>query len=337
MAARINQKLKLLYIIDILRRYTDDENPMNASEICERLEAMGVSAERKAIYNDIEMLCIYGYDIVKTRTPRFGYFLGSREFELPEIYLLADAVRSADFITPKKTRELVAKLDSMLSIGQANRRERSTYIDASRKCRNEEIYYNIDKINDATIKGKKITFTYIRRRLSDNKKIVTEEKVMTVSPYATLWQNDNYYLVGNNEKYDNLIHLRLDRMKSIVVSELPARDFREVSNYKENFDTADYAAKTFNMYGGVLKRIELRCSREILEQILDRFSDNVSIYDLSENTFSFSATAMLSDGLISWILQFGNRAEVISPPELRQKIVQRIGELSEVYSDVPAV
>ena len=120
--------MKLLYIVDILEKYTDEDNPINATELCNRLEALGVSAERKAIYNDIDTLIDFGYDIIKTRVPRFGYFLASRRFELPEVYLLSDAVRSAEFISPKKTRELISKLDSMLSENQARKRENGIYI-----------------------------------------------------------------------------------------------------------------------------------------------------------------------------------------------------------------
>ena len=137
MESRRNGKLKILYIIDILKKYSDEDHPLSAKEICSYLEDYDISAERKAIYDDIENLIFYGFDIIKTRTPKSGVFLASRDFEIPEIYLLTDAVQSADFITPKKTRELVSKLDSMLSVEQAKLRQRSTYIEYNHKCSNE--------------------------------------------------------------------------------------------------------------------------------------------------------------------------------------------------------
>lgn len=331
MAARMGNKLKLLYIIDILKKHTDEEHPLNATEICEFLENEGVSAERKAIYNDIDMLIYYGFDIIKTRTPRAGYFLASREFELPEIYLLADAVRSADFITPKKTRELLSKIDSFLSIYQAKKRERITYISPQYKCKNEAIYYNIDKISQAIESGVKISVTYVTRTLNDAKKIVAVEKVIKISPYATLWENDRYYLVGNNEKYDNLIHLRLDRIKDITITKEAARHFSEVSEFRDSFNVADYAAKTFNMYGGERAEIELKCKKSRLEQIIDRFSDEISVFGLTEDTFSFTTNVILSDGLVSWLMQFGADIEVVKPAVLREKIAERIRQLSEIY------
>lgn len=331
MSARLGNKLKLLYIIDILKKYSDEEHPINAAELCEMLGNEGISAERKAIYNDIDMLTFYGYDIIKTRTPKAGYFLASREFELPEIYLLADAVRSADFITPKKTRELLQKIDSFLSVHQAKKREKITYISAQYKCKNEAIYYNIDKISHAIESGVKIEVTYTNRTLTNDKKIVATEKLMVISPYATVWENDRYYLVGNNEKYDNLIHLRLDRIKQIKVTNIPARHFSEVSEYTESFNVADYAAKTFNMYGGEVAEIELKCNRNRLEQIIDRFSDEISVYKLTDDTFSFTTNVIISEGLVSWLLQFGADVEVIKPANLRARIAERIKELSEIY------
>ena len=70
MASRYGQKVKILHIIDILRKYSDEQNPINAQDICRELEKRGVTAERKAIYDDIAELCDYGYDIIKTATPK---------------------------------------------------------------------------------------------------------------------------------------------------------------------------------------------------------------------------------------------------------------------------
>ena len=331
MAARTNQKMKLLYIIDILEKFSDEENPINATELCNRLESLGVSAERKAIYNDIDTLIDFGYDIIKTRTPRFGYFLASRKFELPEVYLLTDAVRSAEFITPKKTRELVSKLDAMLSENQAKKREKGIYINGKNKCKNESIYYNIDKLSNAIEHKKQVKLIYCQRALEEGKKIVTNEKTLKVSPYALIWENDKYYLVGNNQKYDNLMHLRLDRIKKVEITDNTSRHFSEVSEYNEFFDVADYTSKTFNMYTGKTEDIELKCSKKILEQIIDRFSDEIFIYKVTEDTFTFSVKAVISRGLISWILQYGADIEVVSPVTLKEGVIKTANEIKDMY------
>lgn len=331
MEARRNGKLKILYIVDILKKYSDEDHPINATEICNYLEDYGINAERKAIYDDIENLIFYGFDIIKTRTPRSGVFLASREFELPELYLLTDAVQSADFITPKKTRELVSKLDAMMSEEQAKVREKSTYIEYNHKCNNEEIYISIDTLRQAIENGKKVTLRYLSRHLADGRNITVSEKQFKVSPYALIWTDDHYYLVCNNEKYNNLMHLRLDRMKSVSETEETARHFKECSDYTDKFDTADYVSKTFNMFGGALTEVELRCNEAILEQVIDRFSDKIHIIERESGKFAFRTKALLSEGLIGWLMQFGADIEVVSPTELRSQIKGKIAEMAKLY------
>lgn len=331
MEPRRNGKLKILYIIDILKKYSDEEHPLNATEICKYLELYGIDAERKAIYDDLENLIDYGLDIIKTRSPKPGVFLASREFELPELYLLTDAVQSADFITPKKTRELVAKLDAMMSKEQARVREKSTYIEYNHKCSNEEIYISIDTVRQAIENSRKITLRYISRKLVEGGTVSLTEKNFKVSPYALIWTDDHYYLVCNNEKYDNLMHLRLDRMKSVTETDEKARHFSECSNYREVFNTADYVSKAFNMFGGEMAEIELRCNEKILEQVIDRFGERVYIIDHSDHHFSFRTKALVSDGLIGWIMQFGADMEVVSPKKIRAMIKEKIELTSKLY------
>jgi len=326
----MGQKIKLLYLVDILERYTDEEHPMSASAICERLEEKGVTAERKAIYNDIDILIQYGFDIICTRVPKNGYFLASREFELPEIYLLADAVRSAKFISAKKTRELISKLDGMLSVYQAKRRDKNIFFDGS-KCSNEEIYYIIDGINNAIEQGKKITFNYGVRTLCENREIKLRSKQMKISPYAMTWQDDHYYLIGNYEKYDNLLHLRIDRMHSVEILEEKARHFSEVTDYTEQFDIADYTNRLFQMHGGEVEEIELRCDKKLIEQVVDRFSEKIFVRDVSDTHFTFGIKAAVSEGLISWIVSYGGRIKVLSPKDLRDGVIARAKDILGVY------
>ena len=200
MAKKAGQKIRILFVLDILKRLSDEAHPITAEDICAELEKLGLEAERKAIYADISALGEYGFDIIKSGYPR-GFFLGAREFEEPEIYILADAVRTAKFISPAKTRELVGKLDSFLSVSRRAQREARVYFSADTKCENEEIFYSIDKISGAVASGKKIEFDYVSRRLSDDRTAEKAVKHMKISPYALVWRDDHYYVLGNYEKY----------------------------------------------------------------------------------------------------------------------------------------
>lgn len=331
MAARSGQKLKLFYIIEILKKYTDEEHPMNATQICDKLSAYNVTAERKAVYNDIEQLIFLGFDIIKTRVPQSGFFLGSREFEIPEISLLSDAVKTAKFISVKKTRELVSKLDDMMSVYQVSSKKMGIYIDEDSKTKNEEIYYTIDTVSRAIENRKQVKFKYTLRKIGDNKQIETNTAERTVSPYALTWQDDHYYLIGNYEKYDNLIHLRIDRMHAAEETEFPIRPFSEVSDYKNYFDVADYTKRLFGMFGGKIEEIELKCSKDMLEQVLDRFGENIFISKLTEKTFNFTYSAAVSDALVTWIINFGDKIEAVKPKSLRNMIKDRITSINKIY------
>ena len=331
MAARRGQKVKLLYIIKILTELTDEEHPLSATEICEKLSAYDITAERKAIYDDIECLISFGYDIIQTRVPKNGYFLASRDFELPEVFLLGDAVRTAKFISEKKTRELTSKLDRLLSRYQSKRNIQGIYIDSSNKTHNEELFYNIDRINTAIEEGRKIKFTYSKRVLREGRQIFTESKTRIVSPYAMTWQFDYYYLIGNYEKYDNLMNLRIDRIHSVEILDEPIRHFSEVSTYIDTFDVADYTKKLFGMFGGNMQDIKLRCSNKILEQVTDRFGEKIFITNVNDKTFDFSVKAAVSEALGTWIMNYGADIEVISTTELRDKIVNRAEKILEIY------
>lgn len=329
--ARSEKKLKLLYVLDTLRRFSDEENPINAVEICEKISAQGISAERKSVYDDIEALIDFGYDIIKTTVPKRGYFLAGREFEPPEIYLLTDAVRAANFISAKKTRELTKKLGTMLSIPQAARREKGIYMDSANKCKNEQIYYSIDSISRAISSGRKVRLKYSVRRLNEDRETSVRTKEMVISPYAMTWQDDHYYLIGNYEKYDNLIHLRIDRMRSVEVTGYQSRHFSKVSEYKDFFDVSDYTKKLFGMHGGELCEIELRCSNQILEQIIDRFTEDIFICRSDDTHFTFTISAALSEALITFIMNYALDIEVVSPEILRERIADRAEQILSIY------
>lgn len=325
------QKLKILYVLDILRKYSDEEHPLTANQICEYLAAQGVVAERKSVYADIEALCDYGFDILRSYSPK-GFFMASREFEEAEIYLLSDAVRTAKFISPKKTRELVKKLGSMLSSSQQRKREKDVYWSPFQKCTNEEIFYNIDTISRAIGDNKKVSFNYVSRELV-GREFEDVIKTRVVSPYALTWQDDHYYLICNYEKYDNLMHLRLDRITKAEIIDQKARHFSQVSEYTEFFDIADYTSKLFGMFTGEVGEIELCCKREIAKTVADRFSENIFITNVTEDEFRFSYKAVVSDALVTFIMNFGDDIKVVKPKQLQDMITNRAKEILNIYKN----
>lgn len=327
-------KLKLLYIKDYLEKNSDEDHPVSVEDLTYMLAEKGITCERKSVYSDVKALKEYGMDIASVKKPYPGYALLSRDFEVPEIRLLIDAVQAADFVSPKKTRELISKMGSLCSSFQSKSLQKQVYIDNRVKCANEEIYYNIDVVSRAIQQKKKISFIYYKRKLRDGEKVIfSDEKEFTVSPYALIWSNDHYYLVSNNEKYDNLMHTRIDRMKKVHITEDKARDFSEVSEYKNYFDVADYSSKSFNMYSGESQRLVISCDNSILEEIIDRFGDEGIRADKDEGRFILSARCVVSEGLASWIMQFGRKIRVLEPKKLSEDVVKKAEEILSVYKE----
>lgn len=323
-------KLKTLLIYKYLEDFSDIEHPVSTTELISMLNEKGISAERKSIYADIKALNETGCNILSVRSPRAGFSMADRRFDLAEVRLLIDAVSSAGFITPKKTAVLAEKLESLLSLNQAKALKSQVYCSGENKCDNEEIYYIINGLDEAISAKKQVKFVYKRRNIDKEQKKSYTEKTFVVSPYALIWKEDHYYLVCNNKKYDNLINLRLDRMKKIEILEDPQRPVSEVSEY-DVFDSADYSAKMFNMFSGETDEVTLLCSLEIREEIMDRFGTKIPLRAFDIEHFETTINAAVSDGLVSWIMQYGTDIKVLEPKYLADMVAEKARKIAELY------
>ncbi|MFU0833066.1 MAG: WYL domain-containing protein [Oscillospiraceae bacterium] len=324
-------RIRILALLELLQERSDEEHPLSAQELMDLLHTQGIIAARKTIYRDISALRCHGADILFTRQPKAGFFLASRRFEPPEVRLLMDAVQAAPFLTKKKTAELIRKLGGLMSSAQAEETVGKVHMNLRPKYENEEIYYTIDAIHRAILKEKKISFLY-RHYVIRGRRIVQDEgRRFLISPYALIWNSDKYYLAGNYEKYNDVSVYRLDRMKHVEILSKPARPFSEVSEYRDFFDAEDYAAKTFHMYHGDLKTVVLRCADEALELLLDKFGGELSISGREEGFFTVCVQVFAGEGLVEWLLQYGDRITVISPQELRNQVTERIRQIGQQY------
>ena len=326
------QKLRLLYIIDILSKKSDEEHPMSATQIMEYLrDDYGIECERKTIYDCIECLNKYGYEIIKSQSPR-GYFMTPYYFEPAELRLLIDAVQSADFISAKKTKLLIEKFSAFASEHQYKRIEKQVYIDNRNKCANENLFIVIDVISSAILSRNQIEVVYRRRKIVDGKTAKYEEKTMTINPYALIWSDDHYYLVGNYSKYDNLIHLRIDRLKNVKVLDTYSRHFSEVSSYQKIFDIADYSNKHLSMFSGDIKPVEMICKNSMIEDFIDQFGEKVSMKPFDDECFIGKVDVAVTDGLVAWIMQYGEKIKVRSPKELKNMIIDKTKSILTLYN-----
>lgn len=326
-----SSKMKTLLIFKYLNQFSDEDNPISTTELIEMLKKDGYKCERKSIYADVQALNEIGFDIMSTTTPKRGFFMASRNFELPQVILLIDAVSSAGFITPNKTADLIKKLESLVSSNQAKDLISQVYIDSNTKCDNEEIYYVIDALNEAINNKNKVKFAYKRRNIDKENRKTYTEKSFKVSPYALIWKDDHYYLVCNNEKYDNLMNLRLDRIRKITQLDEDVRPISEVSEYQDRFDAADYTSKMFNMFSGINDDVTLLCSLDLREEIMDRFGATIPLKAVDVNHFETTVNVAVSDGLVSWIMSFGEGIKVLSPNYLIDSVKEKAQKIYNIY------
>ena len=318
-----NQKLKLLYLAKIMREKTDENHPITMSEIISELEKYDIQAERKSIYDDFEQLNIFGMDICKTSGKIPGYFNAEADFELAELKLLIDAVESSKFITEKKSMELIAKISKLTSSHNAKNLGRQVYMANRVKTLNEQIYYNVDKIHDAIAANKKISFKYFDYTIEKTKQYRKDGAEYVESPVSLMWDDENYYLVAYNSKYSNFVHYRVDRMEKISLCNEQRADFGK------NFDPAAYARKTFSMYSGKEMLVTMRFSNSLINVVFDRFGMDVTPFRDGDEHFYIKTNVSVSYQFFGWVASLGDRAEILSPPEVRDEFLSMLTSVIE--------
>lgn len=327
MSKKSNQKLKLLYILKILKEKTDEEHPISTAQIIAELEKLGISAERKSVYDDMETLELFGLDIVKLQSQSNLYYLGERELQLPELKLLVDAVQSSKFITYGKSLELISKLEKMAGEHSAKQLRRQINVSKRVKTSNEKIYYAVDGIHLALWHGRQILFKYFEWTADKKMKLKNGGGDYKVSPLGLTWADENYYLVAYSEKRGKILHFRVDKMTDI-------RESEDLINpeYK-NFDMAEYTKKIFGMFGGEEESVNLRVASELAGVILDRFGEEVNMIKESEEYFTVRLDVSLSPVFISWLMGFGAKIQVLSPQRLVDEITSFSKDILKLYEE----
>lgn len=328
MAERTSQKLKLLYLMKILLQKTDETHGITMPEIISELNAYGISAERKGLYNDIECLRTYGIEIAGYQEERAYYYkVVDRQFELAELKLLVDSVQSAKFITTKKSRELIEKITGLASKYEATQLNRQVYMAERIKTKNEGIYYNVDAIYNAIAENVKITFQYFQWNIKKQMELRHDGALYQVSPWALSWDDDNYYLIAYDEKEEKIKHFRVDKMLHIEMTE----EKREGRSVFKKFDIAVYARKMFGMFDGEEEMVKILCHNSLAGVMIDRFGKDISLIPIDEEHFSVTVRVAVSRQFLSWVMALGEGAKIIGPDVVVEQVKTEVERLVKQY------
>lgn len=324
----IHQRQKMLYIVKILSEETDENHMLTLQEIIQRLADCGVNVDRKTLYTDFEELREFGFDILMEKIGRnYFYHMGTRIFELPEMKMLVDSVQSAKAITDRKSGQLIKKLETLVSKYEAKQLNRQVYIAGRIKTMNESIYYNVDAIHAAIGTDRQIRFKYYKWDIQKQMVFRRKGAWYTISPWALMWNEENYYLVAY-DSLDGLIkHFRVDKMLNISLAD----EKREGKEQFRQFDMARYSKSLFGMYSGEEKMVTLEAQNSMVSVLIDRFGKDIYIKPVDDEHFRTTVTVSVSNQFLGWILALGGKVKIVAPDDVVEMMKTEIQNLAEQY------
>ena len=311
-----NQKLKIFDILDYLQRNSHQDHPVRAAELIDMLANQhNISCDRKTVYSDIAALQDYGVDIVSLPGKNGGYFIASRNFELPELKLLIDAVQSSRFLTEKKSRELIEKLCKECSVHEAKLVRRDVVVSGRVKSMNETIYYNVDAIQDAIAQNRQIAFRYFDWGLDGKRKY--REKEYRASPYGLCQDNENCYLLAHSARHGATSY-RVDRMAEIQITDEVRTSCPELTGKS----LIEYANRQFQMFAGEEVDVKLRFRRKLVNVVIDKFGRDILLIPDGDDWFVFTVKVAVSPMFLSWLIGFGAEAKILHPQSVADQCRQ---------------
>ena len=323
-----NQKFKLYRLAQIMLERTDDDHYITMPEIMSALGKYEITADRKSIYNDLRDLETLGIEVEGEPVGnRYQYHVVNRPFELPELKLLVDAIQSSKFITERKTNALIKKLEQLVSKYEAVKLQRQVYVSGRIKTMNESIYYTVDAIHNDISENNKIIFQYYQWNVKKEMELRHNGAWYHISPWGLSWDNENYYLVGYDSDAGQIKHYRVDKMLHIQMSE----EKREGKERFKKLDMADYAKKSFGMFGGKEQEVKLLVINDLAGVIIDRFGKEVMMIPEDENHFTVNVDVHVSRQFLGWIFSLGEGVRIIGPDEVVEQMKQEIGRLERQY------
>ena len=312
------QKIKLLKIWEILNRKTDEQHPITTQELIAELNLLGITADRRTIYTNIDSLQEFGYEIQnKRRNHDMVYWLPKRQFDLPEIKIIMDCIYSSKFVTASKTEELIDKLADLGGSGRGDLLKRNAIHFNAVKHSNESIYEIVDVLERAIESKKKVSFNYFLLNQSGERVYKHNNKLYVEEPLAMVCNDGNYYLLcyHSEEEYENHIKtFRVDRIDNISLLEEDISKEGKTALRKAK----QYPLQAFKMYGGPLRRVTLKFDESLIGVIYNKFGEK-TVIKKSGDKFTASVQVQISPTFWGWIMQFPTTMKIKSPEDLKEQ------------------
>ena len=312
-----NQKLKLLYLAKIMQEQTDDTHALTMPQIIAELAKYDIEAQRKSVYDDLDALDFFGIEIIREQEGfRTYYHCGNRDFEIAELKILVDAIQSSKFISEKKTKELIKKLEKNVSTYDSQMLDREVKVTGRVKNMNESIYYAIDAIHTAMGENKAIQFKYFSWNVKGEEEFRRDGAFYNVSPWALHFDDERYYLIGYDHDKKEMRHFRVDKMRNVSVLDKKRKGKTEFSKQ----DRAKYNEQYFRMYGGEVETVTLKCKNEMANVIIDQFGKDVKLIPLDDEHFIVRVSVAVSSQFLSWVIALEGNVVIEGPDRVKEEM-----------------
>lgn len=321
MSVKNNIQLKLLYTMEYLQKYSDEEHPVRVSDIITYLDYHGIEAERKSIYRDIERLKTFGMDIVSQRVRQYSvHYLASREFEPAELRLLMDMVQSSHSLSPKKTEALTGKLKGLASCHEFDDCKNESFITYPVKSSNESLYYTVDCVRRAMLNNHSISFVYTLYTGQEHCKLVSESERICASPFGLYWHEGRYCLLAYS--HENFVMQRFYLDKMTKCEESVSKRICPV-NFNE-YSLSLNKGISFGSDEGKSKWIGIEFDSDLLDLVITTFSENSRVIYAGPGRFTADIDVVPGPCFFGWIFSLGGRAEIIYPGDVVDKMKAQI-------------
>jgi len=324
------KKGSILYTLEILKQYSDDDHLLTYEMIIEKLyKVYGIEIERKTVARDISILQNFGYDIVKKGNR--GLYLGFRDLEEGELLYLIDAIYSSHSMPTKYAKDLVERLTKDHSNYKKKKYKYLEKIDDGVRTDNKEIFWTIEILNEAIEKKKKVEFQYGAYGLDKKLNLKGDGKFYKINPYFMVNNKGKYYLVCNYDKYDDISNYKIDCISNVKILDEDVKPITSLTN-QENFSMKNYIKEHIYMAFGKSVKAKVKINTE------DKVNDFIEWFgkDVEFQKFNDEIVATLKvneESLIFWALQYGRHVEILEPLETRNKIIQVIDDMKKQYHD----
>ena len=349
MPADSGKKVIILYILQILQRYTDADHPMTQQQIMEKLRSdYGLEVNRATVKRNLGDLLDAGYDIqysevVRTQVNRqtgeteenviYTDLYYEHDFTGPELHMVIDGLLFSRSVPYKQRRQLIDKLGRLSSV-HFNQRMNHVHCMSADSPQNPELFHTIDVLDEAITAGRqvRITYNFYGTDLKLHPSLAEDgtPRRQTLNPYQLVASEGRYYLICNNDHYDTVSNYRVDRITDIEMLETPVKPKDQVVGLEDGLNLQDYVYQNLNMFSGEAENVEFIIPRSAVSLVIDFFGKHVSFFDLEDGRVS-CRLLVSAEAMKHWAVQFANVVRVTAPKHLVEEVRAELKKACALY------